>query len=362
MTQMVRIPADVDREDRVLANLTARQLLILAVTAIVLYGAWSATRAFLPLPVFAVAAVPVGVAAAALALGQRDGISLDRLALAAVRQRMAPRYRVAAPEGVHPAPRWLANRVTAEKQGEHAVVAPAALRLPAEGISATGVIDLGSDGLAAVAVCSTVNFALRTPTEQEALVAAFGRYLHSLTAPVQILIRAERLDLSGQIAELHRHAVGLPHPALEAAAHEHADYLHHLAQTTDLLRRQVLLVLREPLRTAGPVDGLGGTSPLATLTRRRSTPRHQEAGDHASRRAAEARLVRRLAEATELLTLADITVTALDPGQATAALAASCNPDSLIPASSSLAGADEVITASAADEPWDDTYARRQTP
>jgi len=56
-------------------------------------------------------------------------------------------------------------------------------------------------GLAVIATCSTVNFALRTPGEQEALVAGFGRYLHSLTAPVQILVRTERLDLSGQIAE-----------------------------------------------------------------------------------------------------------------------------------------------------------------
>jgi hypothetical protein len=91
---------------------------------------------------------------------------------------------------------------------------------------------------------------LRTPGEQEALVASFGRYLHSLTAPVQILIRAQRLDLSVQIAELREQAGGLPHPALEAAAREHADYLAQLAQQSELLRRQVLLILREPLTFA----------------------------------------------------------------------------------------------------------------
>ncbi|GAA1895312.1 PrgI family protein [Streptantibioticus ferralitis] len=375
MSQMVRIPADVDREDRVLASLTARQLLILAVTGLVLYGGWSVTRAFLPLPVFAVVALPIGATAAVLALGQRDGLSLDRLALAALRQRVAPRYRVAAPEGIHPAPGWLVNRVTAGQQSEHAAISPAALRLPAEQISEAGVIDLGSDGLAVVAVCSTVNFALRTPAEQEGLVAAFGRYLHSLTAPVQILIRAERLDLSGQIAELRQCAPGLPHPALEHAAGEHADYLHQLTGTTDLLRRQVLLVLREPVHATGPVDGLGGASPLSALTRRRAANQQGEPVDHATRRAAEARLVRRLAEASELLSPADIIVTPLDPGQATAVLAAACNPDSLIPPSSRLAGADEVITTAAseepwaeqgdeqgwADEPWNDTHGRRRT-
>ncbi|MPZ79655.1 MAG: PrgI family protein [Actinophytocola sp.] len=353
MSQPVRIPADVDREDRVLANLTARQLAILAVTGIVLYGGWTLTRAVLPTPVFLIVAVPIGVATAVLALGQRDGVSLDRLLLAAIRQRLQPRHRVAAPEGVRPAPEWLTSQVAnsdrdATSAERESGIFPAALRLPAEGVTDAGVVDLGPDGVAVVAVASTVNFALRTPGEQQALVASFGRYLHSLTAPVQVLIRAERLDLSGQIAELREAAPGLPHPMLEAAAREHADYLDQLRQATDLLRRQVLVVLREPLRAAGPTDGLGGGSPLAAFRARRARARTTGVSESA-RRAAETRLVRRVGEATELLSPAGLTVTPLDAGQATAVLAAACNPDSLIPPSAGLAGADEVITTAAPD-------------
>ncbi|MBE8525768.1 PrgI family protein [Amycolatopsis sp. H6(2020)] len=345
MSQPVRIPADVDREDRVIGPLTARQLLILAVTGIVLYGSYTLTRAFVPLAVFLVVAIPVGVTAAFLALGQRDGISLDRLVLAALRQRVSPQHRVAAPEGIRPAPEWL---------GDTAEVSPAALRLPAEAVTDTGVVDLGKDGIAVVAVCSTINFGLRTPAEQESLVASFGRYLHSLTAPVQVLVRAERLDLSGQISELREQAGGLPHPALERAAWEHAEYLDQLGRATDLLRRQVLLILREPLLSIRPTDTLGGASPLAALAARRKAAKQAGMVDDSSRRAAEARLVRRLGEAVELLSSSGIVVTPLDAGQATAVLAAACNPDSLIPPNSGLASSDDVITT-APDDGWDDT-------
>ncbi len=58
----------------------------------------------LPLPVFAVLAAPVAVAAAALAIGQRDGLTLDRLLAAAWRQARSPRRMVTAPEGVPPFP------------------------------------------------------------------------------------------------------------------------------------------------------------------------------------------------------------------------------------------------------------------
>lgn len=363
----VRIPADVDLQDRVLGPLTARQLAILGVTGLVLYAAWAATRAFLPIPVFAALAIPVAASAAILALGHRDGISMDRMLAAAIRQRLAPRHRVAAPEGVQPAPTWLTSQTasstgrggrTGKGRNKSAApgreeISPAALRLPAEAITDTGsnvgVIDLGADGLAVVAVASTVNFALRTPAEQKALVASFGRYLHSLTAPVQILVRTERLDLTGQITELLARAGGLPHPALEAAALEHADYLAQLGEQTDLLRRQVLLVLREPMgATAAPTDGLGGPSPLSVLTAlARGTRRATTAPGAAStgvRRAAESRLVRGLGEAVELLAPAGIVVTPLDAAAATAVLASACNPDTFLPPSAALAGADEVIT------------------
>ncbi|VVJ22687.1 Uncharacterised protein [Amycolatopsis camponoti] len=349
MSSPVRVPADVNRPDRVLGPLTARQLGILAVAGLLLTGLYSLTRSWLPLPVFLIVAAPIGIAVTALALGQRDGVPLDQLVLAAIRQHLSPRHRVAAPDGVRPAPAWLTAQQPPTRTRGHtrrpaltgpASVSPVALQLPASGVADTGaragIVDLGVDGLALIAVCSTVNFSLRTPGEQEALVASFARYLHSLTAPVQILVRAERLDLTPQIAQLRARAGGLPHPALEAAALDHADYLAQLTTHADLLRRQVLLVLREPLRT----------TPAPTFSsmlrwRRRST----QPVDGRVREAAEQRLVRRLDEATELLSSAGIVVTPLDAAAATGVLAAACNPDTFLPPSAQLAAADDVVTS-----------------
>ncbi|WP_410645316.1 PrgI family protein [Amycolatopsis sp. lyj-346] len=351
MSHPVRIPADVDRPDRVLGPLTARQLAVLGVTGLLLYALYNATRAFLPLLLFLLIAVPIALAVTVIALGRRDGVGLDRLLLAAVRQRLTPRHQVSAPEGVHPAPAWL----TAGRDSAPEDVAPVPLELPARGVTsghAAGVIDLGPDGLAVIASCSTVNFSLRTPAEQEALVAAFARYLHSLTAPVQFLVRAERLDLVPQIDELRGRAGGLPHPALEAAALDHADYLTQLSRQANLLRRQVLLVLREPGRPAV------AESVSAALGRLRRKPAAAPI-DPAVRQAAEQRLARRLNEATELLAPAGIIVTALDAMAATSVLAAACNPDTFLPPSAALAGADDIVTAATITDLYDDEFEGR---
>jgi len=277
----VRIPADIDRPDKILGELTARQTAILAAAAAGLWLAWTATRHLIPPAVFAVAAAPAALAAVILALGRRDGLSLDRLAAAALRHARQPRRLVPAP-GVHPPPPWADPRLAAG-----AGPLPAPLRLPATAVAADGTISLGGDGYVAAAAASTVNFALRTPSEQHALTAAFGRWLNSLRSPVQILIRAQRVDLSAMAARVRENAPALPHPALEAAALDHAGFLGQLAAGRDLLARQVLIAVREP--SAGAA--------AATI-----------------------------AAAARALAAAGITVTVLDGADAAAVLAGCCDP------------------------------------
>ena len=233
----VRIPADIDRADTVVGRLTARQVLILGIAAAAGWVLFMALHSVLPLWAFAALALPAAGVTGAVVFGRRDGLSLDRFAAAAARHLTAPKRLVHAPEGTSPVPDWV--DVPAQPL-------PAPLTLPVSAITADGVIRLGQDGAAVLISCSTVSFALLTPGEQDGLTAGFARLLNSLTAPVQILVRAEPLDLRPAIAAVRHAAPGLPHPALERAALDHAAFLEDLAATRDLLARQVIVTVREP--------------------------------------------------------------------------------------------------------------------
>ncbi|MGH9090495.1 MAG: PrgI family protein [Acidimicrobiales bacterium] len=233
----MRIPADVERPDKLLAGLTARQLAILGVAAVALWAGYAATRHLLPAAVYGAFAVPVGAVAAMLALGRFEGIAADRWVSAAWRHHRSPHRLVPAPDGVPAAPSFL---------DADAGPAPDQLRLPFAGVAGDGIVDLGSDGLAVICRASAVTFSLRTPAEQQALVVGFARWLNSLDQPAQLLVRAEPVDLTPQVDALLDAAPGLPHPALEAAARDHARFLAELAARRDLLRREVLVVLRQP--------------------------------------------------------------------------------------------------------------------
>ncbi|HVA61354.1 MAG TPA: PrgI family protein [Mycobacteriales bacterium] len=233
----VRIPADIDRPDPLLAGLAARPLAILAGTGLLLCLAYAATRRVLPLPVFAGLAAPLVLSAAVLALGRRDGLSADRLALAALRLHLGPRQLVPVTAAIRSAPGWVGP----------AGPLPGPLRLPATAISGDGTIELAGDGAALVCRASSVTFALRTPAEQQGLLAAFARYLNAATSPVQFLIRNHPVDLTADIAALLDAAAGLPHPALEAAAREHAAFLTELTGGGGVLARELLVVFRDPV-------------------------------------------------------------------------------------------------------------------
>ena len=310
-TDRVQITADVDRPDKILLGLTARQLAILAVPALGLWATYALARHHLPLALFAALGAPVVLGALVLALGRRDGLGLDRLLAMAARQQMAPRRAVPAPDGVTAAPGWV---------GRDGARPPAPLRLPPQGVGDDGVLDLGAEGAAIVCGARTVSFSLRTPAEQRGLVVAFGRYLNSLAAPVQVLVRSEPVDLGSEVAELRAQAGGLPHPALEAAALAHAGFLEELAASRDLLARGVLVVLRDQ---AGGPDAPG-------------------------------RLRRRAADAAAALAAAGVALQVLDAPGALGVLCGALDPWAL-PRPTGLASPDAVITGRAPDAAAEDT-------
>src|SRR6266511_4170701 len=81
--ERVRLPADVDLEDRLAFGLTARQLLLLFATALTAYGGYAFAASLMPLPLAVAAAAPLALAGTLLALGRFESLPADRLALAA---------------------------------------------------------------------------------------------------------------------------------------------------------------------------------------------------------------------------------------------------------------------------------------
>jgi hypothetical protein len=267
------VPANVDTPDRVLYGMTARQVAILAGTAAALWLAFKTLTPWVPAVVFAIIAAPVGAVAAGIALGRRDGISMDRWILAALTRARSPRRMVAGTP--LPAPAWapaIADPHTGDPRDRNAVAAGVApLRLPIEAIAGNGGVDTDT-GRVALTAATTINFDLRSLDEQHALVSATGRWLNSLSGPVQIVVSTRRVDMNSYAAQVEDRLHQLPHPALADAAAGYAQFLRELAVERDPLDRHVLIAhhagpdadpnhaRRAAERSAAALTGLGAAT------------------------------------------------------------------------------------------------------
>jgi hypothetical protein len=240
------VPADVDTPDQIAWGLTFRQLAILAAVGAAGWLLYSSFGALLPPLVWLVAAIPVAGVTVVVALGRRDGLSLDVWLRHAVTLRRTPAVQV-------PGHARQGRPLVATCE---APVAPAPLRRPATSIAADGTLTVEGASRCVIA-CGTTNVALRTAEEQAALLDGFGRWLHALTAPAQIVVAAQRHDLAPYAQAVLEGSARLPHPALQAAADDYAAFLLELDATRDPLRRQVLAVVQAGPARESTVRGLG---------------------------------------------------------------------------------------------------------
>ena len=277
----VKVPANVELEDRLAFGLTAKQLAILAATAVSAYGSFLVLTPLLPAPVAIAVMALVAAGGVLLALVRHDGLDGDQLALTLVRFLRTPKRQLLAPDGL---PSRLAGAPRQPKT--------APLDIPVRRVFETGLVEIADGSYCRLLSARGASFELRSSDEQAAFVTAFERFLNGLTEPIQIDVRSERVTLHPQ-GEQIEHAATRCHGQLRQAALEHAAYLRELSEKHTLYRRRIVLVLR-------------------------SRDRRPEL--------AEATLARRADEATELLHAAAVTLTPLDGEQAAHLLASTLDP------------------------------------
>jgi hypothetical protein len=284
MGATVKVPSDVELADRVAFGLTAKQLSILAATAVTAYAGYLALQPLLPTPAAAAPALLLALAGILLAVVRHDGLAGDQLLLAAARFATAPRRLVLAPEGLP------ARLPRAPRQPP-----VAALDIPIRRILTDGLIELAGNGHCLLLTAEGASFELRSDDEQAAYLTAFARFLNSLTDPLQIEIRNQPVTLDLQAEQLEQAAASQPGPLARMTV-DHAGFLRALGEQRPLQRRRIIVVLhsREP------------DPELARVT-----------------------LARRAGEAAELLRGADVTLRPLNGAAAARLLAASLDPPGL---------------------------------
>jgi hypothetical protein len=121
--------------------------------------------------------------------------------------------------------------------------------LPLEDI-VDDVLCLRGGDYRAILEAQSVNFALKSEAEQEAIMAGYRAFLNSLSHPIQVLVRILPTDVEAYLAGLRERLGGRSGETLRRLALDHEAFVRRLARERTLLERRFYVVVPAGLEGA----------------------------------------------------------------------------------------------------------------
>jgi type IV secretory pathway VirB4 component len=116
-----------------------------------------------------------------------------------------------------------------------------------------------SDGsFRAVITCKSINFDLMSSREREGVEYAYQSFLNSLTFPVQILIRSQRVDIAPYLDRLETIRKGLDNMLLGVLMDNYIDFMDRLAAEANIMDKSFFVIV--PYYPAGDLNSAVNSS------------------------------------------------------------------------------------------------------
>lgn len=95
----------------------------------------------------------------------------------------------------------------------------------------------------AVLLVSSINFALKSVEEQEAIIQAYMTFLNSLEYPVQIVIQSRRMNIDAYIDQLNAQQKKTENDLLRAQISDYRDFVMELVELGQIMQKMFYVVI-----------------------------------------------------------------------------------------------------------------------
>lgn len=106
-----------------------------------------------------------------------------------------------------------------------------------------GVVILKSGEMRAISMCSSVNLALKSQDEQDALVFQYQNFLNGLDFPVQFVIHSRKLDVSHYIGELRETLKTQDNELLRIQTEEYIEFIQSFVSMQNIMSKNFYAVI-----------------------------------------------------------------------------------------------------------------------
>ncbi len=103
---------------------------------------------------------------------------------------------------------------------------------------------LKDNTLVAVLLVSSINFALKSEEEQEAIVQGYISFINSLNFPIQIVIQSRKLNISNYLKQLKIKEKEQTNELLKIQISEYMDYIKELVELGDIMTKHFYVTIQ----------------------------------------------------------------------------------------------------------------------
>ena len=126
-----------------------------------------------------------------------------------------------------------------------------------------GVIVMKNKGIRSVLICTSVNFALKSIDEQDALIYKYQSFLNSLDFSIQIVVVSRKFNIDPYIEKLALKEREQENELLRIQTREYIEFIKGLTQLTNIMTESFYLIVPfnpAPIQKMGFTDSLLGKS------------------------------------------------------------------------------------------------------
>ncbi|MFA6608544.1 MAG: hypothetical protein WCT07_01385 [Candidatus Paceibacterota bacterium] len=143
-----------------------------------------------------------------------------------------------------------------------------------------GVAVLKTGELRAVILTSSLNLALKSEDEQQAILLQFQNLLNSLDFPIEFFIQSRRLNIKPYLDLLQARSGEVKEDLLKIQIHEYIGFISKFAEETNIMTKHFFIVVPYLPQNA---PGSGTSKPLMSFGLGTETPQENKASFDAAR-------------------------------------------------------------------------------
>lgn len=106
-----------------------------------------------------------------------------------------------------------------------------------------GVMVLKDGTLVGALLASSVNFALKSQDEQEAILAQFQNFLNSLDFSVQFFVQSRRLDIRPYVALLEERLVAQTEELMKIQVREYIEFVRSFTERANIMSKHFFVIV-----------------------------------------------------------------------------------------------------------------------